>query len=464
MSMESPKEEPSAASDTPSVAALVVQQSTSDESAPNLSKNQRKKLLKQEKVRLARKVQKKVVKERKKEEAELRRQERAFRSKSQQESDPTMGEGDKAQFEKWVDRKNAGKEEYIKRAEGRFSIIIDCAWENQHSEGTLKSLSQQIMHCYGYSRKHSHPAPIYLTGLQQSPNLRSRLEVIRYDNWVGVERCMDDYITHSHFSVSPASLDSIGCARENESSVTDSRHAQSITSIDNGEQQLIDEVQLRVKRKQLVYLTSDAEDTLETLDDDCAYIIGGIVDRNAHKGATYGKACAQGVRTAKLPIRENFQHLATTHVLAVNHVVAILLCYAQLGSWPAALGQVLPKRKAAVGSVYESATSASAGASAACSADSGAIASVAAADAGQDGRDEEVALTATARSGVQQTEAGVRTEKHISVVSDGAKRDYDDIGGAGDGVSNSSNSESERDAKKRKPAALSASSIATNRS
>jgi tRNA (guanine9-N1)-methyltransferase len=42
--------------------------------------------------------------------------------------------------------------------------------------------------------------------------------------------------------------------------------------------------------KKLVYLTSDAEHTLETLDDNTAYIIGGIVDRNRLKGVTYNKA------------------------------------------------------------------------------------------------------------------------------------------------------------------------------
>lgn len=65
--------------------------------------------------------------------------------------------------------------------------------------------------------------------------------------------------------------------------------------------------------KQLVYLTSDAEETLETLDPRCAYVIGGIVDRNRLKGATCNKASAQGIRTAKLPIKENFA-LSSTHL------------------------------------------------------------------------------------------------------------------------------------------------------
>jgi tRNA (guanine9-N1)-methyltransferase len=46
-------------------------------------------------------------------------------------------------------------------------------------------------------------------------------------------------------------------------------------------------------------LTSDAEETLETLDDNTAYIIGGIVDRNRLKGVTYNKARHQNISTAK---------------------------------------------------------------------------------------------------------------------------------------------------------------------
>lgn len=44
------------------------------------------------------------------------------------------------------------------------------------------------------------------------------------------------------------------------------------------------------EKDQLVYLTSDSPNTLESLDPKCVYIIGGIVDRNRMKGATYLKA------------------------------------------------------------------------------------------------------------------------------------------------------------------------------
>jgi tRNA (guanine9-N1)-methyltransferase len=135
-----------------------------------------------------------------------------------------------------------------------------------------------------------------------------RLTKVLFDSWIGVTKSSEDYLANTtDFSVEPV-----------DSSVSSA--------------------------KQLVYLTSDAEETLQTLDSNCVYIIGGIVDRNRLKGATYNKAKLQGVRTAKLPIKENFA-MACTHILTVNHVYEILLNYAQDGNWTSAIERVIPKRK-----------------------------------------------------------------------------------------------------------------------
>ena len=98
-------------------------------------------------------------------------------------------------------------------------------------------------------------------------------------------------------------------------------------------------------RHRLIYLTSDAEETIETLDVSCTYIIGGIVDRNRLKGATYKKACSQNIKTAKLPIKENLTSLQSTHVLTVNHVIEILLNYMKFHSWSEAIKLAIPIRK-----------------------------------------------------------------------------------------------------------------------
>ena len=47
------------------------------------------------------------------------------------------------------------------------------------------------------------------------------------------------------------------------------------------------------RKADLVYLTGDADDELQELDKSKLYIIGGLVDRNRHKGICWNKAQTQ---------------------------------------------------------------------------------------------------------------------------------------------------------------------------
>eukprot|EP00878_Enallax_costatus_P004493 GHUV01004733.1.p1 GENE.GHUV01004733.1~~GHUV01004733.1.p1 ORF type:complete len:248 (+),score=78.48 GHUV01004733.1:90-746(+) len=94
----------------------------------------------------------------------------------------------------------------------------------------------------------------------------------------------------------------------------------------------------------LVYLTADSPDELSQLDPSKVYIIGGIVDRNKHKGICYQRAQEAGIATAKLPIRK-YVKLQTSAVITVNQVVDILIRVQKDNDWKAALQEVLPGRK-----------------------------------------------------------------------------------------------------------------------
>lgn len=206
------------------------------------------------------------------------------------------------------ERKESCKAEFSNLCLQNFTIIIDLNWEEHHTEKALKSLKQQVMYCYGFNKRHTLPAFIHLTGL--GPLLNEQLVAQNHaDNWLGMKMTQLEYIN-----------------------LTDDY------SLDYN-----DDVRAGLK-KQLVYLTSDAEETIEVLDKNCAYIIGGVVDRNRLKGITYRKATAQGVRTVKLPIKENYA-LSATHILTVNHVFEILLNYGSAGGWQKAMEAVLPQRK-----------------------------------------------------------------------------------------------------------------------
>jgi tRNA (guanine9-N1)-methyltransferase len=95
---------------------------------------------------------------------------------------------------------------------------------------------------------------------------------------------------------------------------------------------------------EVIYLTSDSPYTLDELKPYSTYIIGGLVDKNRHKGICYQTACEKGLKTAKLPIGE-FMEMQSRFVLATNHVVEIMVRWLECGDWGKAFLDVIPKRK-----------------------------------------------------------------------------------------------------------------------
>jgi len=265
-----------------------------------LSKSQSKKALKREQ-RQEQYVQ--VKRQKKLAEKERRKQRKAAAAAAAGEGERTerapRGEEELRELSRQrEEEKRKKRDEYLSKSESNFSVIIDCAWEDHLVDRPLKSLAQQILFCYGANRKVTNPCKLYITGLNQ--RVRDQLEKSALSNWSGV--------------------------------VSDSRDYIDLPEFEGG--------------KKLVYLTSDAEETIETLDVNTAYIIGGIVDRNRLKGATFNKATSQGIRTAKLPIKEHLK-LSSTHVLTVNHVFEILLSFQRSGSWAEAIAAAIPQRKGA---------------------------------------------------------------------------------------------------------------------
>lgn len=256
--------------------------------------------------------------------------------------------------------------EFIKKCDSNFAVIIDCAFEDLHSERAFKSMCQQIMFAYGINRKHTHPVHLYVTGgssggpssSNQPQKVFEKLAKCSSQNWIGFHEHTESYLTLPQFCINRHDSTQSIFDNDNTSAPTtidDSKNSSSSANNSNNNSKGISSgdadqsiesagVVSSSPQKQLVYLTSDATDTLDTLDPNCAYIIGGIVDRNSHKGITFQKATQQGIRTAKLPIKEYVQ-MAATHVLTINHVLEILLTYNATQSWPEALQSVLPKRK-----------------------------------------------------------------------------------------------------------------------
>ncbi|XP_070710934.1 tRNA methyltransferase 10 homolog A isoform X2 [Pempheris klunzingeri] len=177
-------------------------------------------------------------------------------------------------------------------------LVVDCSFDNLMLIKDVRKLHKQIQRCYAENRRALHPVQLYLTSL--GGQLKQSMDE-KDKGWVNWK---DISIKTEHYS----------------------------------------EV---VPKEELVYLTSDSPKVLEELDQKKAYVIGGLVDHNHHKGITFEKAKELGIDHAQLPL-SSFVKMNSRKVLAVNHVFEIILAYLEKGSWQEAFFTVLPQRKGAV--------------------------------------------------------------------------------------------------------------------
>ncbi|KAL4444557.1 hypothetical protein ABPG77_002374 [Micractinium sp. CCAP 211/92] len=96
---------------------------------------------------------------------------------------------------------------------------------------------------------------------------------------------------------------------------------------------------------QLVVLSPDAEEPLNTLEQGKVYVIGGLVDRTVQKGASLRLAQRHNACARRLPIAEHLGTLAKGKgVLNVNDVFAALLAVHAGQDWKVALEAAIPQR------------------------------------------------------------------------------------------------------------------------
>ncbi|XP_029453141.1 tRNA methyltransferase 10 homolog A isoform X2 [Rhinatrema bivittatum] len=177
-------------------------------------------------------------------------------------------------------------------------LIVDCSFDSLMTLKDVKKLNKQIQRCYAENRRSLHPVQFYLTS--HGGQLKKNMD----ENDKGWVNWKDIFVHSEHYSE-------------------------------------------LIKSEDLVYLTSDSPHVLEELDESKAYVIGGLVDHNHHKGLTYQRAEELGISHAQLPLG-NFVKMNSRKVLAVNHVFEIILAYLDKRDWKEAFFCILPQRKGAV--------------------------------------------------------------------------------------------------------------------
>ena len=177
-------------------------------------------------------------------------------------------------------------------------VVIDLEFGDLMEEKEKKSMAYQLGICYSANCKAVVPAQIHVTGLGSGMGGVVRKVCSGVEHWA-VHMSDETYLE------SPA---------------------------------------LAERKTNLVYLTADSEHELEDFKDDEVYIIGGIVDRNRYKNLTLNKANEQGIRHARLPIRDHLK-MSGTHVLTVNQTLDIIHAQLELRDWDQAMDRAVPMRK-----------------------------------------------------------------------------------------------------------------------
>ncbi|KAK5942570.1 tRNA (guanine(9)-N(1))-methyltransferase [Knufia obscura] len=375
---------------------------------PVLSKNQLKKLKRKAEWEAGREDRKLKRKEKEK---EKKARKRAAREEGvQHQAEDVKGADVQADV---LRKKSTGYIPRKRRQHLPIALVIDCAFDDLMVEKERISLGSQITRCYSDNNKAPFQAHLYVSGWTEGSELRKRFEGLlkgMYKNWRGMVFTEEDFVEAAWmaegemrgweggrmvgaFERYASAKDKgrngdngatntqgggveQGAEADDEPANTDVASEPKSEPLANGATHASDPVLQDLQEAgEVIYLTSDSPYTLTELKPYHTYIIGGLVDKNRHKGICYktardknaklqasssisattetnGSATTtvgryQEIKTAKLPIGEHMS-MTARHVLATNHVVEIMLRWLETRDWGEAFMSVMPKRKGGV--------------------------------------------------------------------------------------------------------------------
>ncbi|GAW22527.1 hypothetical protein ANO14919_120660 [Xylariales sp. No.14919] len=316
----------------------------SDETA-SMSKSQLKKLKRQKRWE-AGKEGRRLKRREKRHDRQARR-----RAANDEELATALAEGREA-----VLNKDRRRHKNMSNTKVPVAIVLDCQFERYMLEPELVSLSSQVIRCYSDNRGAQYPVHLYVSSY--GGVLKERNETVlenQHLKWKGISLLECDFIEAANeakrFMAGPRGGEMISLLQQSSAALTRTKTAQSAPA---------PEPEAEDVDKSIVYLTADSPYTLDRLEPNTCYVIGGIIDKNREKGLCYRIAWEKNVRTAKLPISE-YMVLQHRHILATNHVLEIMLKWLETGDWGTAFMEVIPTRKGGKLKASEGTTTGTAG-------------------------------------------------------------------------------------------------------
>ena len=206
------------------------------------------------------------------------------------------------------------------------TLILDCSFDDLMIDKERISLASQLTRCYSDNSRALYRSHMVICSFDKL--LKERFDTVlgeAHKGWKGIRFMQEDFVHAAAMAKDWMEPPKRGKLQGLLEAWTDAKP-------EDGE---------------VVYLTGDSPDTLTELKPYSSYIIGGLVDKNRHKGICYKTAVERGIKTAKLPIGD-YMEMASRFVLTTNHVVEIMLKWLESGDWGEAFLQVMPKRKGGV--------------------------------------------------------------------------------------------------------------------
>lgn len=290
---------------------------------PKLSKNQLKKQRRHERWEAGREDRKLKRKEKVKEKKERRREVLAQMPVDENGNKPRL-------LPARPPRHSAGPGKQVP-----ITVIFDCDFEELMFDNELKSLGLQITRCYSDNRKADFRAHLALSGF--GGKMKERFDGIlakQYTSWKGFRFFEEDFVEVAEkakeWMTGPEGGEVVGALKTSQEADKSSEQ-ESTGDAEEGE---------------IVYLSSESDEILTHLKPNSTYIIGGLVDKNRHKGICHKRAVSRGIKTAKLPIGQ-YLEMKSRQVLVTNHVLEIMLKWMEFGDWGKAFMAVMPERKGA---------------------------------------------------------------------------------------------------------------------